>query len=125
MGGMLVIAMTIPGGRDWIQWKGRTARGDRNGQIAVVLHSEDPVIATLEGQELLKCKVAGSSKVYSPDLIDLVLSSHNKNTSQKLLMQAEVVSKGQRLNELCDRYHETFCIPGGKKGMVFTIRVTL
>ena len=26
-GGMLVIATTIPPGRDWIQWKGRTARG--------------------------------------------------------------------------------------------------
>lgn len=28
-GGMLVIATTIPPGRDWVQWKGRTARGGR------------------------------------------------------------------------------------------------
>ena len=26
-GGMLMIACTIPPGRDWVQWKGRTARG--------------------------------------------------------------------------------------------------
>lgn len=116
MGGMLVIAMTIPGGRDWTQWKGRTARGDRNGQLAVVLSSEDPLIASIDSQELEKCKVIGSKSVYNRDLIDLALSYHDKTTAERLALQAEVVFKGQRLNELCDRYHEYFHPSGSRKG---------
>jgi len=42
-GGMLVIATTVPDTREWIQWKGRTARQDRPGQFVVVLSkSDDP-----------------------------------------------------------------------------------
>lgn len=37
-GGMLVIATSIPDKREWIQWKGRTARQDRPGQFQVVLN---------------------------------------------------------------------------------------
>ena len=36
-GGMLVIATSIPDEREWIQWKGRTARQDRPGQFYVIL----------------------------------------------------------------------------------------
>ena len=31
-GGMLVIATSVPDEREWIQWRGRTARQDRPGQ---------------------------------------------------------------------------------------------
>ena len=37
-GGMLVIATSIPDEREWIQWKGRTARQDRPGQFYVILN---------------------------------------------------------------------------------------
>eukprot|EP00966_Prymnesium_polylepis_P200547 4646849-Prymnesium_polylepis.1 len=37
-GGMLVIATSVPDKREWIQWKGRTARQDRPGQFQVVLN---------------------------------------------------------------------------------------
>ena len=37
-GGMLVIATSMPNEREWIQWKGRTARQDRPGQFYVVLN---------------------------------------------------------------------------------------
>jgi hypothetical protein len=37
-GGMLVIATSIPDEREWIQWRGRTARQDRPGQFHVVLN---------------------------------------------------------------------------------------
>ena len=33
-GGMLVIATSIPDTREWIQWKGRTARQDKKGQAS-------------------------------------------------------------------------------------------
>ena len=32
-GGMLVVATSMPDEREWIQWKGRTARQDRPGQV--------------------------------------------------------------------------------------------
>ena len=32
-GGMLVITTSVPDTREWIQWKGRTARQDRPGQV--------------------------------------------------------------------------------------------
>ena len=42
-GGMLVIATSIPDTREWIQWKGRTARQDRPGQFYVVMSSQDAI----------------------------------------------------------------------------------
>ena len=36
-GGMLGIATSIPDEREWIQWKGRTARQDRPGQFYVIM----------------------------------------------------------------------------------------
>ena len=39
-GGMLVIATSIPDEREWIQWKGRTARQDRPGQYFVILNQK-------------------------------------------------------------------------------------
>ena len=41
-GGMLVIATSIPDEREWIQWRGRTARQDRPGQYHVVLNRRAP-----------------------------------------------------------------------------------
>jgi len=41
-GGMLVIATTVPDEREWIQWRGRTARQDRPGQFVVVLDRRAP-----------------------------------------------------------------------------------
>ena len=39
-GGMLVIATSVPDEREWIQWRGRTARQDRPGQFIVVLNKQ-------------------------------------------------------------------------------------
>lgn len=44
-GGMLVIATSIPDTREWIQWKGRTARQDRPGQYYVVLSTQDSLFS--------------------------------------------------------------------------------
>ena len=115
-GGMLVITMTIPTGRDWTQWKGRTARGDRNGQLAVVLSLEDSALSSLNHEELNGCKIQGSSTMYSSDLVEKVLSYHNEKLRAKLARQAEETFKGQRLNELCDHYHEQFHPVGTTKG---------
>jgi hypothetical protein len=49
-GGLLVIATEIPvSEREWVQWKGRTARSDHTGQYAVVLCAADePCKSSLE-----------------------------------------------------------------------------
>jgi hypothetical protein len=39
-GGMLVVATSIPNEREWIQWKGRTARQDKPGAFWVVLNKK-------------------------------------------------------------------------------------
>ena len=39
-GGMFVIATSVPDEREWIQWRGRTARQDRPGQFHVVLNRQ-------------------------------------------------------------------------------------
>ena len=117
-GGMIVITMTIPTGRDWTQWKGRTARGDRNGQLAVVLSLEDGALASLDQEELGSCKIQGSSTMYTGSIIDKVLVYHNEKLRTKLARQSEETFKGQRLNELCDRYHEQFHPSNTTKGTV-------
>ncbi len=37
-GGMMVVATSVPDEREWIQWRGRTARQDKPGQYQVVLN---------------------------------------------------------------------------------------
>ena len=36
------IATSVPDEREWIQWRGRTARQDRPGQYHIVLNRQDP-----------------------------------------------------------------------------------
>ena len=44
-GGLMVIITSIPDSqREWVQWIGRTARQDKNGQISVLLHKEQDLI---------------------------------------------------------------------------------
>ena len=48
-GGMLVIATSVPDEREWIQWRGRTARQDRPGQFHVVLSRQAPPLVERAG----------------------------------------------------------------------------
>ena len=57
-GGMLVIATSIPDEREWIQWKGRTARQDRPGQFHVVLNTK---AKPFDGNKELVKKVRGAT----------------------------------------------------------------
>ena len=116
-GGMLVIAMSVPAERDWIQWKGRTARSDRNGQLAVILCKEQS--KDNPDAEIMRLLKNPSANTASSDVITKLLDLHDANTGQKLIEQEQLVGKGQRLNELCDKYHEKYrpqCAsnPGGK-----------
>ena len=103
-GGLLVIALTVPAGRDWIQWKGRTARGDRKGQLSVILSREDPIFELVKESDLKSAHRNGND--YSSALIDTLLEQHDRGTGEKLRNQEELTYMGQRLNELCDHYHQ-------------------
>ena len=52
------------------------------------------------------------------EVIDMILSVHNSGTAEKLAQQAEETFKGQRLNELCDHYHEKYSSFGSSFGTV-------
>ena len=69
-------------------------------------------------EELKKYKEQGSNTIYTSDVVDMVLAHHNEKLRVKLAQQAEETYKGQRLNELCDRYHEKFHPPDSTKGTV-------
>ena len=103
-GGLLVIALTVPAGRDWIQWKGRTARGDRKGQLSVILNREDPMFEFVKESDLKSAHHEGNN--YSSALIDALLEQHDRGTGAKLQNQEALTYMGQRLNELCDHYHQ-------------------
>ena len=110
---MLVIATFIPESeRDWIQWKGRTARSDNKGQYAVMLRREpldksDPVeqkdsafLATYHKSEMDK-------SCYNESIIPALLGIQDKKKEKKIQEDEGTIAKGKRLNELCDQYYLT------------------
>ena len=64
-GGMLVVATTIPDTREWIQWKGRTARQDNPGQFAVVLSKKDAPFKDDHGYREAFEKLSHDQKIYA------------------------------------------------------------
>jgi len=110
-GGMLVITTFIPESeRDWIQWKGRTARSDNKGQHAVVLRRDpldkgDP--EKLNDPAFLATYRSGGIGRYNPSIIVELLSIQDKKKEAKIQEDEGTISKGKRLNELCDQYYLT------------------
>ena len=112
-GGMLVIATFIPESeRDWIQWKGRTARSDNKGQFAVLLRQDplgpgDP--AEQKDPAFLTAYDTGGidSSCHSQNIIGALLGIQDKKKEEQIKKGEETISKGKRLNELCDQYYLT------------------
>jgi hypothetical protein len=103
--GMAVIAAVFPESeRDWVQWKGRTARNDRRGQYAVVLRADESPIRSDEAL-LSKFRSKINLNHYSEGLIQHLLGSRDTETQAKLVERKDSVKQGQRLNELCDKYY--------------------
>lgn len=111
--GMLVITTFIPESeRDWIQWKGRTARSDNKGQYAVILREEN--LSGKEPQEqkddtfLSKYRVEGGpSNHYNLDIIAGLLEVQDKKKEKQIIDDGVEILRGKRLNELCDKYYLT------------------
>ena len=116
-GGMLVIATSIPDEREWIQWKGRTARQDRPGQFYVVLDStqkpfNDPKHKKLAGK-LRKLTDGGSSRNVLEDTkranedtkIELLLDVADDGIGERLKNFEGEQERGEKLNELTEKYY--------------------
>ena len=109
-GGMLVITTFIPESeRDWIQWKGRTARSDNKGQYAVMIR-RDPLDKSdpekLKDPAFLSTFGSGETR-YNPSIIVELLGIQDKKKEAKIQEDEGTIAKGKRLNELCDQYYLT------------------
>lgn len=118
-GGLVVIATSIPESeREWVQWKGRTARNDRRGRYAVVLCREDAPLAG--NDELLAAHAVarsggggagggagggGGASRHAESLIAGLLAVRDRAMVEKLEGLSADVRRGQRLNELCEAFY--------------------
>jgi len=118
-GGMLVIATSLPDEREWIQWKGRTARQDRPGQFFIILDDtakpfNDPKHSKLK-QRLTKMS-APPSKGSTAELgagpsvddmkVDVMLNVADEGIGERLSTFAEEQAAGEKLNELTEKYYK-------------------
>lgn len=111
------LALSIPiSEREFIQWKGRTARSDRQGQYAVILNSEKTPLKDNEEkwkEHTIKKNDEEESKstndagfVYKESVIKELLSLSDKKANSKLEGLKKKITGGQRLNELCDLFYK-------------------
>jgi len=99
-GGMLVIATSIPDEREWIQWKGRTARQDRPGQFHVILNKQAKPFSE-------KPKLEGKLKKMSEDTkIETLLEVADEGIGEKLKQYEGEQARGEVLCELTEKYFE-------------------
>ena len=101
-GGMLVIATSIPDEREWIQWKGRTARQDRPGQYYVILNQQAKPF-TLPEFSKLAAKV--SKMTSEDDKIEELLGVADAGIGQQLANFKVEQAAGEKLNELTEKYY--------------------
>ena len=108
-GGMLVIATSIPDEREWIQWKGRTARQDRPGQFYVIL---DQMAKPFAANKDLIAKVkkavhtTGGLKGQTDHdaRVDILLEAADEGIGAKLATYATEQAAGEVLNAVCEKY---------------------
>lgn len=101
-GGMLVIATSIPDEREWIQWRGRTARQDRPGQFYVVLSKENYPFTEAKHKRL----AAKIEKLASEDeKIEELLDVADDGIGDKLREFEGEQASGEKLNEVTEKYY--------------------
>jgi len=115
-GGMLVIATSIPDEREWIQWKGRTARQDRPGHFYVVLDEtqkpfNDPKHKKLK-ERLKKAAPPSSPRGSTQDAnpedfkVEMLLEVSDEGIGDKLKAFEGEQAAGEKLNELTEKYYK-------------------
>ena len=98
-GGMLVIATSIPGEREWIQWIGRTARLGQPGQFYVVLDSTQKPLNDPAKLHKLSSMAADDAK------LQLLLDYADESIGERLRTFEGEQERGERLNQLTEKYY--------------------
>ena len=122
-GGMLVIATSVPDEREWIQWKGRTARQDRPGQFYVILDesgapfndkAHGKLASKLKGVSAEAARLGGqiasthhAGVMLSPAdaMVEMMLGVADENIGGKLRDFADEQATGERLNEMTEKFY--------------------
>eukprot|EP01048_Picozoa_sp_COSAG05_P040357 COSAG05_NODE_20626_length_278_cov_0.575419_1_plen_87_part_10 len=87
----MVIITDIPDSqREWVQWIGRTARQDKNGQISVLLNRQDEFLS--QNEDLFS-----SGTKQNPDVIGDLMSKRNELVQEKLKGFQRSLETGSRL----------------------------
>ena len=118
-GGMLVVATSIPDEREWIQWKGRTARQDRPGQFVVLLNSQAKPLSEPKAKRALaklrRPAVAGSpggsvpkDELTEDGKIELMLDMADEGIGERLKEFGTEQASGEALNELTEKYYKRY-----------------
>jgi len=110
-GGMLVIMTSIPDEREWIQWKGRTARQDRPGQFFVVLDETKAPFSEPKHKKLkerlkkLQPAPGGSAQDAENAKVELLLDISDEGIGERLKKFELEQAQGEKLNELTEKYY--------------------
>ena len=103
---MLVIATSIPDKREWIQWKGRTARQDRPGQFTVVLSLQAKPFNLPQHKKLPN--TLRSDKLSEDAKVDLLLELADDGIGGKLREFEGEQASGEKLNEVTEKYYQRY-----------------
>jgi len=100
-GGMLVVATSIPDEREWIQWRGRTARQDRPGQFYVILSKQNKPFNDPKHKRLpLKLE-----KLSEDEKIEELLDVADEGIGDRLKAFEGEQACGEKLNEVTEKYY--------------------
>jgi len=124
LGGLLLIMMHVPPSkRDWIQYKGRTARQNWRGQYCVVLNAQDYTALDQGRQEALPDKayhLRPGDPPFAPQdpeaqLVQRILDFGSKESERRLEKCSAVYNAGFIANEVCE---QVWMHPGWKEQRV-------
>ena len=98
---MLVIATSMPDEREWIQWKGRTARQDRPGQYYVLLDRTQPPFDRRHRGLASKLTRLPSDQAK----VDALLRVADEGMASRLKEFKSDQARGEKLNQLAIAYY--------------------
>jgi hypothetical protein len=106
-----VIATSVPDEREWIQWKGRTARQDRPGQFYVVLDQKGKPFSDKPGllAKVKKATIGAGEKKGQPDhdaRVEMLLDCADDGIGDKLIAYEGEQAAGEKLNEVAVKYYK-------------------
>eukprot|EP00928_Gymnodinium_smaydae_P061945 TRINITY_DN458_c0_g6_i1.p1 TRINITY_DN458_c0_g6~~TRINITY_DN458_c0_g6_i1.p1 ORF type:complete len:1920 (-),score=455.95 TRINITY_DN458_c0_g6_i1:187-5574(-) len=115
-GGMLLILMWVSWSeREWIQFLGRTARQDHEGQIAVFLNEQSDDMIELENDRQL----AGNEEELPRDhsIVDLMLAAGDRKMQKKFAKIGDEIERGTLMHRLTAQYWNRVKMEGSTSEM--------